>query len=292
MGFGFHSTAEEVTEGLDLTGKTYVVTGATSGLGRETVRVLGLRGARVVATGRSRAAAAETLSELGVDGAGIQLELSERASIDAAVHAIREHGPLDGIIANAGVMALPERQLIDGVEAQFFVNHLAHFRLVTGLTEGLAPRGRVVVVSSGALRMAPECGVELDDLACEAAYDPWTAYGQSKLANLLFARALSRRLPKGQTANALHPGVIQTALGRHVPDPEAMYDKMRRVVKTVGQGAATQVFVATHPRAGLTGRYYSDVKLVPAKHLKATDDTLAEALWEKSEALMGVWPKV
>lgn len=286
MVFGFSTTAEEVTAGLDLTGRTYLITGVNSGLGRETARVLGLRGARIVGLARTEAKAVAALEALGVPGQGVACELGDLDSVAVAAAAV--DGPLHGIVANAGVMALPELQLIHGIEAQFFTNHLGHFKLVTQLLDRLTPDGRVVMVSSGALRMAPVSGIALDDLACAEGYDPWQAYGQSKLANLLFARGLSRRLPPGQTANALHPGVIDTQLGRHVPDKEAMYARMLPQMKTVGQGAATQCYVATHRSlAKDSGNYFSDCQRARPRHAQAKNDELVEALWARSMDLVG-----
>jgi NAD(P)-dependent dehydrogenase (short-subunit alcohol dehydrogenase family) len=285
MAFGFSTTAEEVTEGLDLTGRTYLVTGANSGLGRETTRVLALRGAHVVAGARTEEKARATLQELAIDGTPLAVDLGSLESVAAATEAVDR--PLHGIIANAGIMALQEQQTIAGVEAQLFTNHVGHAALVSGLLDRLTPDGRVVIVSSAAHRMAPAQGVDLHDPSFATDYTPWAAYGQSKLANILFARALATRLPEGQTANSLHPGVIQTNLGRHVPDPDAMYARMEKILKTVGQGAATQVWAATHPElASTTGAYLDDCQVARTKHDKATDDTLAEDLWAWTMALI------
>ncbi|MFK7927491.1 MAG: SDR family NAD(P)-dependent oxidoreductase [Myxococcota bacterium] len=286
MAFGFHNTAEDVTEGLDLSGKTFLVTGINSGLGFETVRVLAMRGASIIGAARTEAKAAQALAELGVDGQPIGCELGDLDSVSAAAADVQTS--LDGLIANAGIMALPERVLIRGIEAQFATNHLGHFHLVTSLLDRLAPKARVVVVASDAHIKAPDHGIDLDDLGWERGYLPWQAYGASKLANILFARALSRRLKPGQVANSLHPGVIQTQLGRHVPDRDAMYARMKRMLKTVEQGAATQCYVATHPREGSTrATYFSQSRRTKAKHPRAEDDDLAEALWAHSQALMG-----
>lgn len=288
--FTFSSTAEEVTEGLDLTGRTYLVTGVNSGLGHETARVLGLRGAHVVGLARTRDKAQQALEGLGIPSTPVACELSELASVRAAVATVRSlERPLDGIIANAGIMALPELRQQDGVELQLFTNHVGHHVLVTGLVDTLTPSGRVVMLSSGAHFMAREHGLELDNLSgAERPYHPWEMYGRSKLANILFARSLSRRFEgTRRTANAVHPGVIETNLARHIPDPEAMFADMRPRMKTVGQGAATQTYVATHPRlAAESGRYFSDCGV--AKPLPvALDDDLADQLWGVTEELAG-----
>lgn len=280
--FGFHSTAEEVTEGLDLSGQRWLITGVNSGLGYETARVLALRGAHIVGLARTEAKAADAFARLGIDGTPVACELSELDSVRAAVSAVS--GPLDGIIANAGIMALPELRQKDGYELQFYTNHVGHFVLVTGLVDQLTPTGRVVILSSGAHRMAD--GLELDNLSGERDYHPWRLYGRSKLANILFAQALAERLPAGQTANALHPGVIETNLARHVPNAEAMFSSMRANMKTIPQGAATQCYVATRPElAAVTGKYFSDCAVAPTKPPEL-DRALAEQLWQVTEEIV------
>lgn len=288
MAFSFTSTAEEVTDGLELRGRTFVVTGCNSGLGLETARVLGLRGAHVIGTARTREKAAEALAALGIAGTAVEAELEEPRSVRAAVRVVRELGrPLDGVVANAGIMALPELQQVHGVERQLFTNHVGHHLLVTGLLDALTDGGRVVVLSSGAHFYAREHGLELDNLSgAERPYDPWRMYGRSKLANILFARAVARRLPAGRTANAVHPGVIRTNLARHVPNVEQMFEGMRNRLKSLGQGAATQVLVATHPSlAGTTGAYFADCAVADALPV-AYDDALGERLWEVTEDLL------
>ena len=286
--FDAKNTAEEVTRGLDLSGKIYVVTGCNSGLGYETCRVLSARGAQLVGLARTAEKAQAALDELSIDGEAIACELGDLASVDAAVESIQSLGAVDGIIANAGVMALQDLQKIEGVEAQFFVNHIGHFALVTALVDQLTADGRVVMLSSGAHRMAPEAGIEFDNLSGDKSYHPWTAYGQSKLANLLFARSLAKRFEgSSRTANSVHPGVIDTNLGRHVPNKEAMYERLKPHLKTAAQGASTQCLVATHPQlAQVSGAYFSDNKVVDPLHAKAADDELAERLWLVSEAIV------
>jgi len=283
--FDASSTAEEVTAGLDLSGTTWLITGCNSGLGHESARVLALRGASIVGLARTKAKADAALAELGIDGVGVACELSDLGSVRAAVEAVSALGPLDGILANAGIMALPELQQVHGYELQFFTNHVGHHVLITGLLDRLTDTGRVVVLSSGAHYYAKP-GMELENLDGATDYDPWRMYGRSKLANILFTRALSKRLEgTGKTANSLHPGVIDTNLGRHVPDRVEMYESMKDILKTVAQGAATQCYVAARPElAGVSGVYFSDC--APAKTLNhAKDDALAEALWERTEAI-------
>jgi WW domain-containing oxidoreductase len=293
-GFGYRSTAEEVTAGVDLRGRTMLVTGCGSGLGRETARVLASRGARVVGTARTEAKAREACAGLPGDPLPLACELSEPASVRACVEAVRRAGaPLDALICNAGIMALPRRMESHGYELQFFTNHIGHFMLVTGLLDRLASAGRVVVVSSEAHRRAPAAGVELDNLSGERGYTAWKAYGQSKVANILFTKELARRLGGGgQTANTLHPGVILTNLARSIPAVAraALRFAAPLVLKTIAQGAATQCYLAANPAvAGVTGEYFADCN--PAQPTAiARDPALAARLWEESERIVARLP--
>ena len=177
-GFGFASTAEEVTAGLDLSGKTVLITGVNSGIGQETARVLALRGARVVGAARSVDKATEVCAALGPSAIPVACELSEPTSIRACVDEVEaKAGSLDVILCNAGIMMLPELTLKHGQELQFLTNHVGHFMLVTRLLERLADGGRVVMVSSSAHGWAPPGGVRLDDLTWSSGYSPSRAYG-------------------------------------------------------------------------------------------------------------------
>jgi NAD(P)-dependent dehydrogenase (short-subunit alcohol dehydrogenase family) len=287
-GFGYASTADEVTRGLDLHAKTFLLTGCNSGLGRETLRVLTVRGARVVATARSLDKASQACAD--VSGATLPLgcDLGDPASVQACVAQIKAEGiQLDAIVCNAGIMALPKLEQLHGYEKQFFTNHIGHFALVTGLLTELTPEGRVVMVSSDAHRRAPREGIQFDNLSGERGYRPWTAYGQSKLANLLFARELSRRLPRPrQTANALHPGVIATNLTRSLPVVDlAMRVLTPLALKSVAQGAATQCYVATHPALSTNGEYFSHCNVARSSR-RGRDGELAVKLWEASERIL------
>lgn len=286
-GFGARTTAEEVTRGLNLGGRAILVTGVNSGLGRETARVLALRGARVLAAARSQAKAEATCADLAGDSHPLSCELSDPRSIEACVQNVqRLETPLAAIICNAGIMALPRLERVHGYEKQFFTNHIGHFLLVTGLLSSLSPEGRVVIVSSDAHRAAPRGGIQFDNLSGEKGYQSWVAYGQSKLANLLFAKELARRLPEGQTANAIHPGVIQTNLQRSTPPVLRMLMALGDPLffKSVAEGAATQCFVAVHPAATQTGQYFADCN-VRRPRKAARDPELAERLWETSERI-------
>jgi NAD(P)-dependent dehydrogenase (short-subunit alcohol dehydrogenase family) len=289
-GLGYGTTAEEATAGCDLTGKTVLVTGCNSGLGLETIRALALRGARLLATARTVEKARDACAGLKGDFLPLACELSDPASVRACVAAVKAGaGPLDAIIGNAGVMAIPKPEQKFGWELHLFTNHIGHFILITGLLDRLAPAGRVVVTASNAHRRAPAAGIEFDNLSGERGYEPMKAYGASKLANILFTRELARRLGDGtQTANTLHPGVISTGITRTIPALAQMAMKIASplILKTPAQGAATQCYLATSPAvAKVTGAYYADCnpsETTPIAH----DLSLAARLWQESEALV------
>jgi NAD(P)-dependent dehydrogenase (short-subunit alcohol dehydrogenase family) len=287
-GFGYASTAEEVTHGVDLSSKTILLTGCNSGLGLETLRVLAMRGARVFGTARSSAKAASACAEAGGHSLPMTCDLAEPSSVRACVTAIRNQGVLlDAIICNAGIMALPRLAQAHGYELQFFTNHIGHFLLVTGLLDQLADDARVVVLSSEAHKGAPRVGIEFDNLSGNRGYTAWRAYGQSKLANLLFARELSRRLPKPrQTANALHPGLIATNLFRSTPGllRAGMNALAPLALKSIAQGAATQCYLAAQPRVSENGEYFVDCNVAKSSP-RGSDMSLAARLWETSERI-------
>jgi len=288
-GFGFASTADDVTAGINLQGRTILVTGCNSGIGYETVRALAKRGARVIATARSEEKARAACSALGPEVVPLACDLAAPSSVRSAVRAVKDRGwRLDALIANAGIMALPKLEQAFGYELQFFTNHIGHFLLVTGLLDDLAEDGRVVMVSSDAHWRAPRAGIELDNLSGEKRYDPWSAYGQSKLANLLFAKELAKRLSGTQkTANAIHPGVIRTNLGRSMPWilRTALRIGEPFVLKTAEQGAATQCYVATHPGlARVSGQFFADCNVAKSSPI-SYDATLAARLWQESEQI-------
>jgi NAD(P)-dependent dehydrogenase (short-subunit alcohol dehydrogenase family) len=288
-GFGYNSTAEEVTAGLDLRGRRILVTGAASGLGLETARVLTLRGAQVVAAARSSEQARQACSVFPGSVEPVACDLSEPASVRACVETLRRGAPLDAIVANAGIMALPTLELKHGYEAQFFTNHVGHFLLVTGLLDQLSPTGRVVMVSSRAHHRAPPEGIVFDNLSGQRSYDPWEAYGVSKVANLLFARQLAKRLAgTARTANVLHPGVIRTNLSRHMGGViNVLFQGLGPLLfKTIPQGAATQCFLATHPSvAAVSGEYFEDCN-VATSSAAGRDMALAERLWQETERIV------
>ncbi len=288
-GFGKWSTAEEVTSGLDLSGKTYLITGCNSGLGLETLRVLSLRGAHIIAAARSTENARLALKSSFAAGTPVSCDLSEPVSVRACVKAVMQPGrPLDGIICNAGIMALPVLEQKHGLELQFLTNYIGHFILVTGLLGILAGNGRIIMLSSSAHQYAPGEGIAFDNLNGERGYSPWKAYGQSKFACLLFAKELAKRFAGSRrTANALHPGLIRTNLQRHMnPMARAFFALISPLLfKSIPQGAATQCYLAAHPDAALfSGRYFADCN--PARpSAKAEDKALAAQLWKISEAI-------
>ena len=289
-GFGYGSSAEQVTEGLDLQGKTYLLTGCNSGLGFETLRVLGLRGAHVIAAARSLEKAQDALKRSGSAGTPVVCELSDPASVRACVQDVKQLGAsLDAIICNAGIMALPELQLAHGYELQFLTNHIGHFILVTGLIDQLGDDGRVVMISSLAHKQVPKTGIDFDNLKGEKKYSAWEAYGRAKLANLLFACELSKKFAGSQrSAFSLHPGVIQTGLERHLAWPMRTLMAIGNPLffKNVAQGAATQTYLATQP--GLqqySGQYFADCNPAKSSSL-AQDEALAAKLWLFSEEIV------
>ena len=294
--FGRNSTAEEVTEGIDLNGKLAVVTGCTSGIGFETMRVLAKRGAWVVGTSRSLERAEAACRRVPGTTTPLRLELSDYESVVDCANAVRNiNKALDILVCNAGYLGgSGERQLVNGVEKHFAINHLGHFVLFNRLAGRLymADQGRVVVVGSRAgYTSAPETGIEFDNLLAATGYEDRRAYGHSKLANALFALHLGELL-KGTriTANALHPGVINTEIDRHMGGlTQFAFAAAARFGygKSIEQGAATSCYVATSPLLSATsGKYFEDcnaVTIVGAGHVH--DAAMAERLWAASEDL-------
>ncbi|NKY26201.1 SDR family NAD(P)-dependent oxidoreductase [Nocardia gamkensis] len=286
--FTAESTAAEVIAGIDLTGRRAIVTGGSSGIGIETARALAGAGAEVTLAVRNLEAGRRTAADIaGTTGNErvlvASLDLSDQASVAAFVAGW--DGPLHMLINNAGVMAAPLTRTPQGWEMQFATNHLGHFALATGLHGALAAAGgaRVVSVSSSAHHRSP---VVFDDIHFERRpYDPWSAYGQSKTANVLFAVEATRRWAEdGITANALMPGGIRTNLQRHVSDEElaqlrAAAGGARMMWKTPEQGAATSVLVATSPLLeGVGGRYFEDCGEAEVGVLSARNGVAAYAL--------------
>ena len=312
--FGFESTADEVLEGKDLTGRTVFVTGAYSGLGRETARAMGARGAHLILSGRDAGKLSEAADEIAqATGARVDRLVCDLASLDsireAAQDANSRFEKIDILINNAGVMAPPLERTADGFELQFGTNHLGHF-LLTNMLVPLVEKGerpRIVNLSSRGHHFDH---VHLDDPNYEdREYEKWAAYGQSKTANVLFAVGLEQRLgAKGIHAYALHPGGIMTNLGRHMTeqDREWMMNRIRKTAeksgespqgfKTIPQGAATTCWVATAEELeGRGGLYAEDCHVAEVDDEDATggvrsyavDKASADELWDLSEKLVG-----
>ena len=287
--FGAASTAEEVTRGLNLGGMNVVVTGCNSGLGYETMRVLASRGAHVIGTARTKEKGERACRSIEGHATPVVLELSDFESVRDCARTIREMDtPIDVLMCNAAIMALPELSLVGGLERQFVVNHLGHFILVNELVDSVkrSEQGRVVMVSSCAHHFAPKVGIDFDNLDGSRSYAGWTAYGRSKLANGLFAAELARRLENTNiTANSLHPGVIKTNLGRHLERDGEESDDSDIYDKTIAQGTATQCFVATNQAlANVSGHYFADCNPATANSLMY-DEALASKLWSVSGEL-------
>jgi NAD(P)-dependent dehydrogenase (short-subunit alcohol dehydrogenase family) len=307
--FGAQTSATEVIDGVDLHGRRAVVTGASSGIGVETARALAAAGAEVTLAVRDTDAGTRVAAGLAAElpsGAGAlavtRLDLADRSTV--AAFTAGWSGPLHILVANAGVMAFPQlTRSPEGREAQFAVNHLGHFALATGLHRFLAAAGgaRVVSVSSIGHMFSP---VVFDDLDYRfRPYDPWTSYGQSKTANILFAvGAAERWAADGITVNALMPGNVGgTSLARHIaPQELARFADTGLALpppKTVAQGAATSVLLAASPTVeGVTGRYFEDcAPAVPVAERAgaisgvapyALDPDNASWLWTVSEDLV------
>jgi len=309
--FNRDSTAEEVVDGLDLSGQIFAITGTSSGLGEESARVLAARGARIAMLARNAQANLEAADRIcssvpDADLSTHQLDLSDLASVERfAAEAADQFDRIDVLMNNAGVMACPLTRTADGFEMQFGTNHLGHFALTARLLPLLrqAESPRVVTVSSGGHRI---CDVDLEDPNFEhTPYDPWAAYGRSKSANVHFAAELARRFGPELVSLSLHPGAIPTNLGRHMTDEmtEAMNARIKASsssgqgfqYKTLESGAATQVWAATAPElANHNGKYLTDCNLAEpgtseigyAPHIY--NPSTEAALWNLSERLVGL----
>jgi len=292
--FGPQSTAEEVTSGIDLSGRTALVTGATSGLGLETLRVLALRGAQVYGTGRTLEKAREAFTGVTGTVTPLALELEHLQSAVDCAQALRAAGVVpDIVILNAGINTFGELERVNGVEKMLAVNFLGHFVLVNHLLPPMlaARRGRIVHVGSrSAYTQAPAVGIDFDNLRGERHFDASEAYGRSKLANALFSLELARRLEgSGVTSNVIHPGLVQTNIARTAPAiVRTLFSTFGGVVaKSSAEGAATQVYVATSPALeGVNGAYFEDCNPVQVSGDNHVFDTKQAAqLWQVAEQL-------
>ncbi|MFN4025194.1 MAG: oxidoreductase [Hyphomonas sp.] len=311
IGSGFHakSTAADVIAGIDLGGKTAIVTGGYSGIGLETVRALASAGASVTVPARRPDAAKDALA--GISGVTVAaMDLSDLASVRrfSADH-VSAHPELHLLINNAGIMACPLTRIGPGWESQFGTNHLGHMALYQGLLPSLRAAGgaRVVALSSTGHIIS---GVNWDDPNYNARpYEKWEAYGQSKSSNALFALGVDlKERGNGIRAFSVHPGGIFTNLQRHLPEEEmvalgwknadgTLPERIKAMFKSPEQGASTTVWAATSPKLdGRGGVYCEDCDIARAatpesqrwEHARAwiSDDANALRLWELSEALL------
>jgi WW domain-containing oxidoreductase len=290
--FGSRSTADKVLAGIDLTGKRILVTGCNSGIGFETMSALSANGAHVIGVARSLQDATIACGAMGPSSTAVACDLADLGSIAAAADTIRGlHGPLDAIVANAGIANLPTLQTRYGVELQFLVNHLGHFALVNELSDLVREgTGRIVIVSSSAgVNRAPAEGIMFDNLDGHRFYEPWMFYGQSKLANALFAKELSRRLSgRGISVNSLHPGAARgTRLNRNLSLPmKVAFSAAQLFMRSAAQGAATPALLAASPRVnGISGEFWSNCRIAKGNPL-LEDAGLAQRLWDVSREII------
>jgi NAD(P)-dependent dehydrogenase (short-subunit alcohol dehydrogenase family) len=318
--FGATSTTDDVLSRVGLKGKRILVTGVSAGIGVETARSLAAHAAQVVGAARDLNKAKTASEPVRKDAAAIggsfelvELDLANLKSVRACADRLLEKGePLDVVIANAGVMATPFGHTADGFETQFGTNHLGHFVLVNRIAPLIRTGGRLINVSSAGHRRS---NVDLEDPNFERTpYEPFVAYGRSKTANILFAVAFDRRHREhGVRAAAVHPGIIETELIRHM-SPSWLQTRVGEINqqlaaagkppihwKSIPQGAATSVWAGVvAPADEIGGRYCEDCHVgsvvadeVPASAVSegvrgyAVDPKTAEALWEKSEELVG-----
>jgi NAD(P)-dependent dehydrogenase (short-subunit alcohol dehydrogenase family) len=313
--FGAQSTTDEVLDGVDLSGKRVLVTGVSAGLGVEMARILAAHGAQVVGAVRDldkARRATESVRAEAAKGGGLELialDLASLKSVRAAADAlVKAGGKFDVVIANAGIMACPKSQTADGFETQFGTNHLGHFVFVNHIASLFKQGARLVNLSSAGHRYAD---VDLADPNFEhTPYEEFVAYGRSKTANILFAVEFDRRhKADGIRAAAVHPGVIQTELSRHMSAEQlqALLDRVNErnraaglsplVYKTVPQGAATSVWAGIVAPADLVGgKYCEDCHVAEPENRAdvnigvrayALDPEHAKALWAKSEEMVG-----
>jgi NAD(P)-dependent dehydrogenase (short-subunit alcohol dehydrogenase family) len=291
----------------DLSGTTMLVTGANTGLGYETAKVLAARGARVLLACRSQDKANAAITRIrehtaDADVAFVPLDQADLASVAAAAEIVAQEDRLDVLVNNAGIMMPPLQLTVDGFESQFGVNHLGTFALTAHLLPKLAehPAGRVVVTSSIAHKGAK---MFFDDLGAERSYKAQERYGQSKLANLLFMYELDRRLrAAGSSTIAIgcHPGIADTELARHLPSIVRFLTPIARpLFNSAAQGAWPTLMAATSD-AVRSGDYVGPSKrgetAGPAGSAVSTslsrDPVAAKRLWDLSVEMTGVDPGI
>ncbi|CAN1135315.1 Short-chain dehydrogenase TIC 32 B, chloroplastic [Linum perenne] len=302
-GFGSASTAEQVTRDIDASNLTAIITGGASGIGLETARVLALHKAHVIIAARNITAANEArrLILKDIENARVDVLLLDLASLKSVAEFVDSFKslnlPLNILINNAGVMFCPYKTSEDGIELQFATNHLGHFLLTNLLLEKMKEtaratgvQGRIVNLSSIAHIHTYRHGIAFDHINDQKRYSDKRAYGQSKLANILHAKELSRRLQEegvNITANAVHPGLIMTPLFRYSAVSMRILKFFSNFLwKNVPQGAATTCYAALHPAMkGVSGKYLADCNEVkPSAY--AMDEMLARNLWDFSIKLI------
>uniref|UniRef100_A0A7N0U5J9 Short-chain dehydrogenase/reductase n=2 Tax=Kalanchoe fedtschenkoi TaxID=63787 RepID=A0A7N0U5J9_KALFE len=306
-GFSANSTAEEVTDGIDATGLAAVVTGGASGIGAETARVLALRGAHVIIGDKNLAAGLQTRESIlkQIPSAKVdvkELDLSSMVSVrNFAKQFISTGLPVNLLINNAGVMGVPYKLSVDNIELHFATNHVGHFLLTDLFLDTMKKtaqeskiQGRIVNVGSMAHFTTYPEGIRFDKINEEASYRPFSAYCVSKLASILHANELSRRLKDegaDVTANSLHPGFVYTKIVDHYPFMETTIMRFVKMIsaffiKDIHQGAATTCYAALHPQVrGVSGKYFSDCNL-SEPWAQATDMDLAKKLWDFTSNLI------
>ena len=259
--YGFDTTCDDVLVGIDLTGVTVLITGCNSGLGYESMRSMAAAGAHVIGTARTKEKAEEACASVAGETTPLVCELTDMNSVVRCSNEVdRLNKEIDVLMCNAGIMALPKLKQVNVndrlLEKQFVVNHLGHYLLTRRLLPQVeaAAEGRIVMVSSMGYTLAPPEGIQFDNLSGNNNYKPFQAYGQTKLANVLFSNELSRRYAdKALCANSIHPGLVQTNLGRYMRGDEEGTSEMpdrplRKGMKTAAQGASTQVYVSAPQR--------------------------------------------
>jgi NAD(P)-dependent dehydrogenase (short-subunit alcohol dehydrogenase family) len=294
--YGFATTCDDVAVGYELAGSTVLITGCNSGLGYESMRTLAAHGAHVIGTARTMEKAETACASVGGNTTPLVCELTDMQSVVACTEAVAKlDQPIDILMCNAGIMALPKLEQVDVngtlLEKQFVVNHLGHYLLTRRLLPQVeaAPAARIVMLSSMGYALAPKGGILFDNLSYSEGYKPFPAYGQTKLANALMAKELARRYAdEPLTANAVHPGVVGTNLGRYISGkPRDPNEPLRKGFKTPAQGAATQVYVGIDDRLkGVSGYYFEDCNPSEMKGPYANDAVLAGQLWDVSEQLV------
>ena len=280
-----------------LKGKTVVISGANTGIGKETAVDLARRGARVIIACRNIEKGKEALKEIQERSGSkdVFLEKLDLASLGSvrtfADKILKSESRLDILINNAGVMACPYQKTEDGFEMQFGVNHLGHFLLTMLLLDRLkrSQPSRIINVSSSAHRMGSG-KINFEDINYEKSYNAWSAYFNSKLANVLFTRELSKGLEGTHvTVNALHPGAVTTELQRHsILSNPLLYPLRWYMFKTAEQGAQTSIYCAvSEEMEGVSGKYLRDCHIVEESK-GAQDDDVAKKLWEISVKMVGL----